>query len=253
MSCVKIYGYNLVREAISVTPSTENSQYPATNIQDDFRSKVFRSTTNSDSVIFDFGTEEVITACFLVPSDEGFGFSTMTLELNATADFSSPAFSTSITINNAAEFAKATFAEQNYRFARLVATSTQGFIEISKVFIGTSGVDYTSNDLNFGWQHRNNDIIKVGRNEFNQEFIDEITRQKEVSGNFTLLNRSEYDDLNDMIKYNGLRIPLWFYLSEDILNDPDEISGYYRFSQIPRFTNNVFRRYDTQVSFREAK
>jgi len=55
MSCLKFFNLNLVDSA-TLTPSTENLNFPASNLTDPRRSKVFRSTTKSDNIVLVVGS-----------------------------------------------------------------------------------------------------------------------------------------------------------------------------------------------------
>ena len=82
-SCLKLYNVNLLDQA-TLTPSTENALFPATNLQDYRRSKVYRSTLNSDNIVIDFQESSEVNAIFIVGSKrDGLGVSTVTVEFNA--------------------------------------------------------------------------------------------------------------------------------------------------------------------------
>ena len=123
MSCLKFFSSNLIDQS-TITPSSENLNFPVSNLKDPRRTKVYRSTSNSTSVVFDFQETSEIDSIFIVDEPRnGFGISTITIQFNATSDFSSPAHSETVDFSIAHGVGYKIFTQQNYRFARLVLTS----------------------------------------------------------------------------------------------------------------------------------
>jgi hypothetical protein len=150
---------------------------------------VFRSTSNSSSVIFDLQETSLIDSIIIVDEPRnGFGISTVTLQLNGTSDFSSPAFTQAITLNDTHGIGHAEFAEQSYRFARLVMTSTLGYCELSKVFIGQK-IQFENNmGIDLGWTYQDDELSIVKKNRYSQRFVDVISRIKSMNFSIRSMN-----------------------------------------------------------------
>jgi len=135
--CFKIYDYNLV-EVATITPSSVNALFPANNIKVPTRSKVFRSLSNNDSVVFDFQESSEIDGIFISSHKRnGFGISTAVVEFNATSNFTSPAYSVTVPLSIKYGLGYVELpAMIEYRFARIVMTSTLGYCELSNIYIG---------------------------------------------------------------------------------------------------------------------
>lgn len=250
---IKFYATNLIDQA-TITASTENLLFPKSNIQHDFRTKVWRSTTNSDEVIFDLGETSDIDSILIVPNPrEGFGFITATLELNATSDFSSPAFSQALTINHTHGLAYAEFATQSYRFARLVLTSTAGYCEVSNLFLGEK-IEFDSGaGVDFGWSYQDDELSITKRNSYGQRFTDVKTRQRKFSWAIRSINPDELDQIFEIYDRCGETKPFFFRLGDSsMVNDPVRFSGMYFLSAIPSISNKAFALYDLGMSVEEA-
>lgn len=257
MSCFKVYTQNLAGRGATFVGSSENSIYPASNVGHDFKSKVFRSTSNGDNLVIDFGSIETVNTFMIVPSSEGFGIETLTLELNSTDSWGSPQYSQAITFNEEYGFGYATFADINVRFARLVMTSTLGFCEVSKVFLGTPSFDPASNDLAIGFSFKENDLSRRQSNEDGQEFVDIRSKKTELRGKIDYMNQSELDQIIRITDEVSVVHPLWLRIDEttgaNVADNPLRLSGYFKSNTDLTYSNSAFGLYSLNMSFSEAK
>ena len=129
---------NLVDQA-TLTASSANALFPVSNLQDPRRSKVFRSTSNSANIVVDMQETSAINTIFVVADKRsGFGITSISVEFNATNTWGSPAYSIAVPFSTIHNLGFVEFPSTvNYRFARIVMTSTLGYCEISKIFIGS--------------------------------------------------------------------------------------------------------------------
>lgn len=222
----KFYCYNEVLEA-NIFPSTENAQFPASNLKQIHRSKVFRSLTNEDFIVFDFGYPAKIDVVMAVCDPmSGNKLSTCKVLLDNDHGFGS-ALEIDLEIDQKHQFI---FAEVDsptlYRYMKIEMTSTAGYCELSKLFAGAKmdlpeEVDFT---LPFNFSLVNN--AKVSTNELGQRFTDEKSTFKKISGSMKTLTKSELDGILDIIDYSGGTKPIWV-LFDSILNNSNRLSGYY--------------------------
>lgn len=253
---LKFLSNNLVDSAV-ITASTENAQYPKSNITDYRRTKTYRSTSNSDNIVFDFGTAEAVDSFAIVDNwQNGFGVTSLTLEANATDVWSSPAFTTTITLDATFGVAVKEFASQAYRFWRLVMTSTLGYCEIANLFIG-SKQEITTNGVGYNWNYKQNDLAKKSTNRYGQEFVDDIGTQKELSNlQFQILDKDEQDVIFSVFDNNRTVKPFFIYLdleTDSLSNNDDRYNGMYRFRSEPTFTNINSGYYNCTLNLRENK
>jgi hypothetical protein len=247
-----IYSNNLVDQSV-ITASTVNANFPTLNIKDERRSKVYRSTSNSDEVVFDFGeTSEVNTVFLIADKRNGFGISTVSIEFNATDSWGSPAATESFTFSE--EFGvgfKEFIATHSYRFCRLVLTSTLGYCEIANVFIGKK-LNITKS-INFGWTYRDIELVNQKSNRYGQVFSDVISRQKVINCSMKYLSKDDMDQFFIAYDEKGESRPLFIMLGcANMTNDFRRFSGMVYFQDIPTITNTSFNKYSLSMVFKEA-
>ena len=255
---IKFLANNLV-DTSTLTPSTVNSQFPVANIQHDFRTKVFRSTSNSDNIVIDLGSIEDVDHVAICDNwQDGFGVNAVTIEANGTDVWTSPAFTTSMVLDNTFGVSiKALSSTQSYRFWRLVLTSTLGYCEISHVFIGKASSVLT-NGIDYGWSYRNNDIKKQSVSRYGQEFTDAITKRKELNGlSFKVMNTTEIDKVFEVYDNRGTTKPFYIKLGDDtntIISNEDRFNGLYKLTSSPSVSNpSAFALYNVSLNAREQK
>jgi hypothetical protein len=250
---IKFYATNLIDQA-TISTDSENLLFPKSNIQHDFRTKVFRSTANTVRIIFDLQETSAIDSLVIVDHPrEGFGFSVGALMLNATSDFSSPAFSQDITISHTHGIAYAEFTQQEYRFAALDLVSTGGYCELSNLFLGKK-IEFDSGaGPEFGWKFRDDELSTTKKNAWGQRFTDVKARQKKFSWDLKALNKTELDQMFELIDLCGETKPFFFRMgTTDMINDPDRLSGMYFISNVPDITNFSFGLWNMPMSVEEA-
>ena len=254
----KFLANNLVDTA-SISASSVNSQFPVSNIQHDFRTKVYRSTSNNDSIVFDLGSIEDVDHVAICDNwQDGFGVTSVTIEANGTDSWGAPAFSTSMTLDNTFGVSiKALSSTQSYRFWRLVLTSTLGYCEISHVFIGLAS-SISTNGVSYGWNYRNQDLKIVGVSRYGQEYIDDITTRKELNNmSFKVMNTAEIDKIFEVYDNRRTVKPFYVKVGDDtnsIISNEDRFNGLYKLVSSPTVTNpSAFGLYDVSLSVREQK
>ncbi|MCS6281480.1 MAG: hypothetical protein HUM72_12680 [Dolichospermum sp.] len=213
---------------------------------------MFRTTSNTSALILDFQETSEIDSIFIVDNPRnGFGISTISFNLNATSNFTSPAYTDSLTFSTVHGLGYKIFPQQNYRFARINLTSTLGYCELSKVFIGKS-IDL-GRGPNFNWSYQNKDISNVKENRYGQKFVDVISRQKVLNIAISLLNKDQLDQVFELYDDKGTIKPLFVSIGDDtMVNDHRRFSGMVYLNSAPTITNTSFGRYSLSLSMEEA-
>lgn len=252
---IRFLSNNLV-ETASLTASTENAQFPVSNIQHDFRTKVFRSTSNADNVVFDLGSIEPVDYIGIVDNwQNGFGISTITVEANATDSWPG-AFSTTLTFDSTFGVGIKSFTEENYRFWRFSFTSTLGYCEVANIFIGKA-VNIDTNGIGYNWGYTNKDLKRMSASRYGQEFIDDIAQRKELTGlKIRVMNTTELDKFFEVVDNRRTTKPMFIEFcdpSSSLLNDLDRLNGMYKFTSEPRETNVTAGFWETSFNLKEQK
>lgn len=250
---ITFYSNNLVDQA-TITATHPNSLYPASNLKDPRRTKVVRTTTNSDSVVFNFGSQEPINSFIIVDNKlTGFGVSSITLELNNYDSWTSPALSIPVTLNTTFGFAYAEFPIVNYQYARVVMTSSNSFCELSKVFIGEKIAFENGMGIDLGWSFQDKELSSIKENRYGQKFIDTIMRQRQMEFSLRSMDKTELDQVLEIYDSKSTTVPFYLRIGDtSIINDPARFAGMFYLNSIPRITNKSFGLYDLSMSIEEA-
>ena len=253
---LQFFSNNLITSS-NMTASTVNAQYPVSNITDPRRTKTYRSTSNSDNIVIDLGVAENIDSFMIVDNwQNGFGVTAITIEANGTDVWTSPAFTTSVTLDSTFGVGLATFAEQSYRFWRLVLTSSLGYCELSNFFLGKA-TKITTNGVSYNWTYQDRDLSSRSTNRYGQIFIDDIGTQKQLSNlQFQIMDKDEQDIILGVYDVNRTVKPFFIYFpleTDSLVNNDDRYNGMYYFRSAPSFTNINSGYYNATLNLREAK
>jgi aspartyl/asparaginyl-tRNA synthetase len=257
---LKLWNYNLVDQGTAIiTATNENALFPVLNLKDPRRTKVFRSTTNSTVILFDFLTTQEVDSIVITPhSKNGFGFvAPITIEANPTNTWGSPAFSTTIAsgdIDQIHEIAIKEFAEQNFRFWR-VSISGASYVELSNIFIGKMLLIGTGRTFSYDWQYVQAELSQFVVNRYGQRFSDIIDTQKRISASINLLTKEEIDDFFQMYDYNRTVRPFYMKIESaaGILNNENRLSGMFYFDEMPFVSNPSHALWNMSATLSEAK
>lgn len=247
-----LYSQNLLDQSV-LTASSENALFPLSNIKDYRRSKVFRSLSNNDSIVFDFVETSEVDSIFLIADKRaGFGFSTVTFQFNGTNSWGSPAATETVTFSTEfgvgfKEFASA----HSYRFCRMVLVSTLGYCEVSSIFIGKK--QNISRGINFGWTYKDTEIMTQKSNRYGQLFTDLISRQRIINCAMNYLDKDDLDAFFVTYDQCGESKPFFIKLGcENMTNDYRRFSGMFFFQDIPTISNSSFNKYSVSFILKEA-
>ena len=232
--------------------SSENAQFPLSNLNDPRRSKVFRSTSNADSLTIDFGYPVLIETVMMVDDPmTGNKLSSCTVKIDNSPDFST-AIIQAMTIDPIHGFSFANFTiTAPIRYLRLEMTAASGFCEIAKLFAGSkvslgSGIDF-SLPLSFSLVPRAVTTI----NRYGQRFTDEINTQIKIDGAIKALTRDELDGILDIFDYTVTSRPMWLKF-DSILNNPNRLSGYYYLSAVGKPSLDSSLHWSVNLDLEEA-
>lgn len=249
--CFKIYDKNLVDQA-TLGASSSNALFPVSNVKDSRRSKVYRSNSNNDSVVFDFQETSEINSLFIVPDKRsGFGLSTVVVEFNAVDSWASPAHSVTLPFSTELGIGHVTFNMIEYRFARVVMTSTLGYCELANIFIGKS-IDL-SKGINFGWSLKDEELSNKQYNRYGQLFTDVILRQKKINCTLENLPKEDMDKMFSLLDRTGETNPIFIAIgNNEMISDYRRFSGMVYLNDVPTVVNSLFAKFSLTLSLKEA-
>lgn len=201
-------------DATTITASTANSRFPASNLSHPFRSKRWRSTSvTSQWVKFDLATTEAIDSVVLLwPLEDGIrlsGSAVIKIQANATDVWTSPAVDQTLTIDNTYTLASHFFAsDQTYRYWRVTLTdpgNPNGYVELGVVWLG-KGLDIPSaqNGFKFGLS----DTSKQSDTDFGHRYIDEYPTRASLQFAYSNIDYDDVQTIENAFRTNGVRKPV---------------------------------------------
>lgn len=250
---LRFYADNLVYQS-NITASSVNAQFPVDNIKDFRRTKVFKALSNSAQVVFDLGDIREIDSIALVDSGvDSFGFDSLVVEMNNVNSWATPPFQQSVTIDAVNGWANISLPSvESYRYVRLVLTNTGDNVGVSKVFIGKS---FYNEQICFtypiDYKQRNNATVSTNR--YGQKFFDEISSAKEISGTIPALDKTEVEELFELLDLVSFTRPLWLNFNGlNIMLDANRFNGCYYLKEDPTVSLGVGNFWDVELKLEEA-
>jgi len=252
---IKFFKDNFV-EGANLSASTENAQFPLVNLQDDRRSKVYRSTGSSATVVFDLQTTEDIDSIILAPNKiDGFNLlSPITIEANATDSWGSPAYSTTLSsIDDVHGIAyKLLSAPESYRFWRLSLSGTS-YVELAYVYIGKVTELDNNRSISFGWGYQEDDLKNESENVYGQKFVDEIIQRKKIQFKLNALDKDNMDKIFKVYDERRTTKPFCLFIGDDnMINNSNRFKLVCYMNNKPRITNNFYAHYYLSINVEEA-
>jgi hypothetical protein len=247
----QIYSDNLIYNS-TLTADTQNALFPVSNIKDPRTSKVFRSIGSSANIVIDFNETSEIDSFFIVGDKRnGLGVHTITLEFNHINDWTSPPASEVVTFSQEFNAGVTEFALKQYRFCRMVMTSTLPYVEIANIFIGKK-LDL-DRSINFGWSIKDNELSQKQSNRYGQIFSDVISRQRTISASMSFLDKDQLDKINSVIDFYGETKPFFVKIGcDNMVNNNLRFSGLFYLSDVPQIQNPYFNKYNLSFTLIEA-
>lgn len=234
---MRLMNLNLCAEdATTVTVSSEDTNFPASNLKHPFRSKRWRSTdVSSEWIVFDFQTIEDVDSVILLWSKEDgvqlSGSATLKIQANATNVWTSPAVDQTLTINDTYEIASHYFTTaQSYRYWRVVlqdAGNPNGFLELGVAWIGKSlQIENAQNGFDFTVTDRSKSVVT----DFGHIYTDEYPLFSSLNFSYANLYYEAIQILENAFRENGNRKPVFIAVDpEDEVFDKDHFAIYGRF------------------------
>ena len=225
---------NLVTDSnISVVTGTTNAQFPLTNIQAFFTTKVGRVTVAGGIAVIriDLNRAEDFNTIALVPNNlTGFGYTSPQVRFSTTTTFTGT--KVDIALDTKQGWGYLSTTQTGIRFVEMTFTAGT-FADISKIYIGNRTV--LASTVGFaldGFQReiRRNDDITT--NSFGQRFANVRNSQVYYTGTLPFISATDLVTVQELYDLHGRHTPVWLLFDEDnkLLPDGfDTLSGYFYF------------------------
>jgi hypothetical protein len=197
----------LLYAAVALTPSTETSSLPSTNLLGAFRSKPWRTgaTQAAETLVIDLGSAKAVTSLILLDHTLTNADTGLAIQGNSSNSWGSPAFSQNLTWTSGT--ITQTFASQNYRYWRLTFTKTSSAEtrDIGVLFLGTY-YDSTEQPDYDGYQRQVTDLSVSQRTIGGQLFVDKRSQFRAIKLDFAQCNAAQVNQIVTVLKLVGTAV-----------------------------------------------
>ena len=246
---IQFFPYNYVEDInTKITANSEDAQFPVSNLKNSKSTKVFRTVegVNDAQITFDFITQNPVNAVFIRANFRyGFGFSgDITIEANATDEWTSPAFTKTISPNHEHGIGWVLFDDVDYRFWRITG-SGGNYFELADVFIGRGFEAIRNITRNFRFRER--DRSTFTENEYGQRFTDIRNTVKEIRGRINLIPKENTKEFQDFFKFSGEKYSFFCILDECgcVVPEPERFAGRFFWVEKPDVQHVIKALYNT--------
>lgn len=241
-----------------ITASSQNNNFPASNIAQEHRAKQWRSTGNSEEWIkFDLRTTEEINSVVLLWPKGDFKLSNdavIKIQASATTDFSTTGVDQILTFSNGYEIASHYFTtDQSFRYWRVLIqdpSNVYGYVNLGVVVLGKSeSLDQPENGFNFN----KTDTSSLSSTEYGQTFVDEKPILSTLELNFSVMDYPIAKAFIDSYELIGIRKPVFVVLDEQSqVFDKDLFSIYGRFDRSMNITHITYDLFESSLTITES-
>jgi hypothetical protein len=243
-------------------PSTEDPNFPAENLRNPIRSKVWRSDgidPAGEWVTVDLATSEDINSVVVVwDSNEGIKLTNsavVKIQASSTNFWASPPVDVTLTIDQVSLIASHYFTTaQTYRYWRVLVidpTNDIGYIEIPKVIICNATELVQPPEVGFGFKIE--DTTRISNTAFLNHYADVYPNRKSLSLNWSVMLYSDWETLAQIFERKGTAGVFAVVIDPDeVLFDKDRFFLYCRFASSLDTTQHVRDLFDQKIELVEV-
>lgn len=245
------YKKNLLEQSL-IYPKDENKLFPANNLKDNRKTKVYRSLESQTYIDIDLRETSIIDTVMLFANKRsGLGFNQAIIHFNNVPDFTTPAVTRAAEISTKFGIGLVEFSDSiEYRFMRIELESTLDYCELSGFFIGEKM--NLNRSINFGWQWKDVEINNSQTNTEGQEFFDKISKQQQINFSYSLLTRNEAALFQELFDDVGTVKPIYVLMGEGVVVDRMRHTGAFLIDKEVGITNTSFNRFAFSGTLKEV-
>jgi len=260
MSTKILFLYNNLLDVATLTASSAATGFPAANLQNPFRGKVWRTagaTAGTANLVIDHATAKAVTVVALIGYNWTSAPGTLKFQANATDSWGTPSFDQDLTFaanptaNGNHGIIIKTFASQSYRYNRLNVVYSPGAVDtdwdLGRIFVGS----YFAPTRNYSREHDVGiiDPSYVSRTIGGQDHIDQIAKYRTIDFKCQITTQAQWELYQAMIHNVGVNKDLLIAFDYD--SEPDEMTIYGKFTKLPGMRRDVL--FDLLFSFQESR
>ncbi len=255
-----LFLYQNLFDSATLTESSQATGFPVENLQNPFRTKVYRTAgtpAGTANIVIDHGMSKAINCIALTGYNWISAPSTLTLEFSVAypaftpvgADTQILTWAASPTTNGNKAVIIKTFASKNYQYNRLNVVYAPGDWDLGRVFLGTY-FQPTRNylaDWSMDFIDPSLGMVTIG----GQDHFDELEGYRPFSFSFLISTQAQFESFQAMINQVGIRKDL--FIAFDYDSEPDELTVYGKFAQLPEVVNVPVSNKRINFRFRESR
>jgi len=219
MSEFRILDYNYAFDpSVTITATSEDSNFPASNLARYSRSRVWRSSSvaTAQRVVFDLKTaEEIDSFAILFNPIQGEGVklsdtATVKLQANATDSWASPALEVTLSVDDTYGVITHFFsAPESYRYWAVEITDTgnaYGYIEIAKVILAKA--TQLGQTPEIGFVDSLDDQSKVTETPYGHRYADVYPTRRGFEFDYAAMTEGDIEALQSIFRRVGAVTPI---------------------------------------------
>lgn len=249
----------IFQDSVSLTPSSEDAEFPASNLRNQSRAYPWRTTgTEEESLVIDLKTsEEIDSAAIFFDPTVGIKLSEaadIRIQASATNLWTSPAVDQAMTIDEENGVISHFFStSQSYRYWRLFIddpVSGYTYIEIPKLIL-TKATQLTQGPKQ-GFGFKVSDQTKNQKTEYGHEFSDVYPSLKSMDFSFEAISDDDMESLRQVFERVGsVRCIAVSLDSEEEIFDKDSFLIYGKLRGDFQAKHSVFSYFDSGLTLEE--
>ena len=231
---MRIFYNNLIdADEVTITESSEVATLPAENVQNTFRSKVWRtgSSVANESITFDLQTAQTISAVILL--NHTLTASDTDIKLQGSSDnFSTVHYEETLT--HASGTIHKTFSDQSYRYWRVIFTKSSAgeSRDIGRIFIGDHYSAPEQPDFD-GLEEQSNDSSINQRTLGGQIYSDIKSEFGTLELSFSQISNAQAKQFHSIAKSVGIHQSIFVQVEDSgASSDPFDKVWYVKFSDL---------------------
>lgn len=238
-------------EIKSVTASSEDLFYPASNLLEHPTYKEYRAASTSATLTLDLGAFVSCDSLLLCGNNatRDLQVTSIRLEGNTTNSWTAPAFTLNhdVTLDGQLNnLVYVPFIAKAFRYWRLTVNNPGGlYVGFSNLFLGAK----TDLPVDVGYTFTLADRSEISGGRYSQRFIDKLPDLRYFSCSMSAMNQPERDALAAIAHRCSTHTPLWMILNP---GTSLEEAGYFYFDKAPQIENQAYQLYSTSLDMTEA-
>ena len=253
---------NLLDDATPINYSSQQTNFPASNVIEPFRSKAWRSALaqiEDQYLEFDLGYQARPKTAILINEQRGILLSQQaTIKVIGSNDGNWTTPEVEVVIpwdeNFISKFDDSAFGScRFYRFFFDDPNQVDGYLEVGNLFLGES-VQFTSSDVALNWDDTKLDDSDEIESDGGEPWFDTKTQRDRWTFELPLMNKTDKDNLVEIFKTVGRHKPFYLHLDPglEISSTQSELARYVRFINDLSVVNVFNDAYNVRISVKEA-